>query len=145
MERKFPGYTPGYNGDLSLDRVNTVKKFMLDQTIGTIVNTVLFIVGIGALKGKDRHAIFRDVDRVLLRFCFQERHGANNKQDFWPLIRSGWKLWPMVSLVNFVLVPVDQRILVGSIVGLFWGIYLSLFVARDDPEPATKLNDIHLS
>ena len=82
MERKFPGYTPGYNGDLSLDRVNTVKKFMLDQTIGTIVNTVLFIAGIGALKGKDRHAIFKDVDRVRLRCLLSGDTGLTPQAGF---------------------------------------------------------------
>jgi len=48
----------------------------------------------------------------------------------------------MVALANFILVPVERRVLVGSIVGLFWGIYLSLFVARDDPaEPLVELKD----
>ena len=63
---------------------------------------------------------------------------ADHLQDFWTLIRNGWKLWPLVALFNFAIVPVHRRVLVGSIVGLFWGIYLSLFVARDDPEPAEK-------
>ena len=40
---------------------------------------------------------------------------------------AGWKLWPAVSFLNFTVVPMHRRILVGSIVGLFWGIYLSLF------------------
>jgi len=42
---------------------------------------------------------------------------------------SGWKLWPLVSLLNFTLVPVEKRVLVGNIVGLLWGVYLSLFAA----------------
>ena len=36
------------------------------------------------------------------------------------------KLWPMVSIFNFTMVPVEYRTVVGSVVGLFWGIYLSL-------------------
>ena len=44
---------------------------------------------------------------------------------------SGWKLWPLVSLINFTLIPVDRRVILGSVVGLFWGIYLSLYAAVD--------------
>lgn len=42
---------------------------------------------------------------------------------------SALKLWPLVSLLSFTVVPVDKRVIVGSIVGVFWGIYLSLLVA----------------
>lgn len=51
-------------------------------------------------------------------------------QDTLPLMMAGWKLWPAVSLLNFTIVPVNRRILVGSIVGLFWGIFLSLFATE---------------
>ena len=50
-------------------------------------------------------------------------------QDTFPLIKNGWKVWPAVSLLNFTVVPVHRRILVGSIFGLFWGIFLSLLAA----------------
>ena len=42
---------------------------------------------------------------------------------------AGLKLWPLVSLLNFTIVPVEKRILVGSLVGVGWGIYLSLVAA----------------
>ena len=116
MERMFPGYTSDFSGELSLDRINTVKKLILDQTVGAMVNTALFLGGMAALKGKNRQTISRDVQR-----------------DFWPLIRNGWKVWPLVALFNFSIVPVNRRILVGSAFGLFWGIYLSLIAARDEP------------
>lgn len=45
-------------------------------------------------------------------------------------MKNGWKLWPIVSLLNFTVVPVHRRILVGSVVGLFWGIFLSLLAAK---------------
>ena len=116
MESKFPGYTYDFYGTLSLDRINTAKKLILDQTVGAMVNTALFLSGMAALKGKKPRTIARDVER-----------------DFWPLIRNGWKVWPLVPLFNFSIVPVDKRVLVGSIFGLFWGIYLSLFASRDEP------------
>ena len=64
METKFPGYTYDYYGNLSLDRVNTVKKVILDQTVGALLNTAIFIAGMGLLKGKDRQNIARDLHRV---------------------------------------------------------------------------------
>jgi protein Mpv17 len=44
---------------------------------------------------------------------------------------NGWKLWPLVAIINFTLIPVDRRVILSSVVGLFWGIYLSLFAALD--------------
>lgn len=42
------------------------------------------------------------------------------------MTKAGWKLWPLVSLVNFTMVPVEKRVVVGSLVGVGWGVYLSL-------------------
>ena len=40
------------------------------------------------------------------------------------------RVWPAVSLFNFLVVPADKRVVVGSIVGLFWGIYMVLRVTE---------------
>jgi hypothetical protein len=42
---------------------------------------------------------------------------------------AGLKLWPFVSILNFTVVPADKRLLVGSLFGVVWGIYLSLMAA----------------
>ena len=48
-------------------------------------------------------------------------------QDFWGLMGAGWRLWPLVSAVNFTLVKsVETRNLVASLAGMGWNIYLSL-------------------
>lgn len=112
LEEKFPAYVVELDGQQRLDKLNTARKFFLDQTLGAVINTVLFIAAMGAFKGKDSATITRDCRR-----------------DVVPLMVSGWKLWPLVSLFNFTLVPARRRVLVGSVVGLFWGIYLSIFVA----------------
>lgn len=39
---------------------------------------------------------------------------------------AGFKLWPFVSLLNFTVVPAEQRLLVNSLFGVGWGVYLSL-------------------
>ncbi|QIW94552.1 hypothetical protein AMS68_000070 [Peltaster fructicola] len=92
-----------------LDLKNTAIKFLLDQTVGAAANTILFIIGIAILQG-------RSFDQGI----------AECREGFWPLIRAGQRLWPLVSLINLTLVPVEQRMIFGSIVGVFWGIFLSL-------------------
>jgi hypothetical protein len=39
---------------------------------------------------------------------------------------AGFKLWPFVSILNFTVVPADKRLLVGSLFGVIWAVYLSL-------------------
>ncbi|KAF7597339.1 hypothetical protein BBP40_006279 [Aspergillus hancockii] len=88
---------------------NTVAKIVIDQVIGGAWLTVLFSMTMGLLRGQDYGAI---VDQV--------------RNEFWPLLIAGFKLWPLVSILNFTVVPADKRLLVGSIFGVVWGVYLSL-------------------
>lgn len=115
LEEKFPAKKddPEQPGRKMLDKSNTVKKFFLDQTISATLNTVGYIAAIAAYRGKDTASIIDEVRR-----------------DFWPLMQAGWKLWPMVSLLNFTVIPLSKRTLVGSLAGLGWGIYMSLLAAR---------------
>lgn len=92
-----------------LNVTNTAIKFALDQTFGAAVNTVLFIAGIALLRGHSFPSIQDDV-----------------RNKFWPMIFAGQKLWPLVSILSFTIIPFEHRTLFGSVVGLFWGIYLSL-------------------
>lgn len=56
---------------------------------------------------------------------------ARSRLEFMPIMRAGWRLWPFVSLFNFVVVKsVEVRNLVGSLAGVAWGIYMSLVAAR---------------
>lgn len=88
---------------------NTIVKFLLDQSIGAAVNTVMFIMGIAMLRGQSLEAGWEET-----------------KTGFWPLVFAGQKLWPLVSIISLTLVPVEQRMVFGSIIGVGWGIFLSL-------------------
>ncbi|KAF7195534.1 Protein SYM1 [Pseudocercospora fuligena] len=88
---------------------NTAIKFTLDQTLGAAVNTVLFIAGIALLRGQPWSTVY-----------------TNIHEQFWPMTFAGQKLWPAVSILSFVVIPLEHRMLFGSVAGLFWGIYLSL-------------------
>ncbi|MCJ1463354.1 hypothetical protein MMC07_001961 [Pseudocyphellaria aurata] len=119
LERVFPGYTTekldlddggkGINVGKRLHKRNTMKKVVLDQTLGAVVNVMAFLGGVRLLRGVSLEESLKVV-----------------KEQTWPLMMAGYKLWPAVSLINFTLVPVERRTLVGSLVGLGWGVYLAL-------------------
>jgi protein Mpv17 len=50
------------------DYKNIAIKFALDQTVGAVFNIVLFIAGIGALKGEAGHRILGSIRRVCLHY-----------------------------------------------------------------------------
>ncbi|KAK5061360.1 hypothetical protein LTR84_007902 [Exophiala bonariae] len=115
LEQKFPGYTyHAATGEKILDKGNTARKLLFDQTLSAFVNTVAFVAAMAAFKGKGLRGIQREVER-----------------DVVPLMINSWKLWPVVAIINFTLVPVERRIILNSVIGLFWGIYLSLVAALD--------------
>ncbi|EON68785.1 hypothetical protein W97_08043 [Coniosporium apollinis CBS 100218] len=103
--------SPAHSKTSSINIPNILTKFALDQTLGALVNTVLFVVGIRSLSGASTVEILTAV-----------------KTETYPLMSAGWKLWPLVSLLSFSVVPVDKRVLFGSLVGLFWGIYVSILM-----------------
>ncbi|KAF2149612.1 hypothetical protein K461DRAFT_231127 [Myriangium duriaei CBS 260.36] len=93
---------------------NTAVKFLLDQTIGALFNTVLFIAGMDLLRGE------RDWSKV----------GRHVRGDMWGIMRAGTKVWPLVSLISFTVVPLEYRAAFGGLVGIGWGVFLSLVEGR---------------
>ncbi|MCJ1408420.1 hypothetical protein MMC19_002495 [Ptychographa xylographoides] len=124
LENTFPGYPirkgkqkikidedgTGVTVEQKLDIKNTAIKFLLDNTIGASVNTCLFLITLKVLRGG----------------TMDECVATITEGEFWPMMIAGYKLWPLVSLFNLTVVPVEHRVLVGSFVGLFWGIYVVL-------------------
>lgn len=47
-------------------------------------------------------------------------------QDFTTMLLAGYKFWPFITLLNLVVVPVEQRMLVGNLAGLAWGVLVNL-------------------
>ena len=98
---------------------NVLIKFALDQTIGAIVNTLMFLVYMAYTNNSsaEKTASWNTVQ-------------ADVHERFWPMLIDGYKFWPIVSLASFLWVPVDKRVVFGCSVGVLWGIYLSLSVAN---------------
>lgn len=113
-EKKQSSPTPdsapkAQEGKQQFSILNTAIKFLLDQSVGAAVNTVLFIMGIAKLRGQS------------WQFGWEA-----TKAGFWPLVSAGQKLWPLVSLISLTLVPVEHRMVFGSIIGIGWNIFLTL-------------------
>ncbi|KAG6056223.1 hypothetical protein E4U17_002351 [Claviceps sp. LM77 group G4] len=121
---------------------NTLTKFILDQTLGATLNTLLFSLYIHSIHMAMPHAPrltsftkaasywvspgvidFSVVDtRLVLQAALAE---------FWTIVLAGIKLWPAVSLLNYTLVrTVEGRSLVGCVAGLGWGVYMSMMAAQ---------------
>jgi hypothetical protein len=44
---------------------------------------------------------------------------AKVAREFWPLLLDNWKIWPLVSLVNFAFVPPKLQVLFGNVISIF--------------------------
>lgn len=114
-----------------LNIANTAAKFFLDQGLGAPVNTLLFICLMGQMNLQGYDGILSNVVSVSAARVLSKNDGIYEKlikcsQDFWPMLFAGYRVWPLVCLLNLVVVPFDYRQLVGSIAGLGWGVFLSL-------------------
>ncbi|KAF3765072.1 hypothetical protein M406DRAFT_322865 [Cryphonectria parasitica EP155] len=119
---------------------NTAIKFFLDQTIAAGVITFMFSMFMHSIQaamahrttGASESAAFLasgkalDYSQVDWRVVVERA-----KLEFMPIMKDGWKLWPFVSLFNFVVVrSVEVRGLVGALAGVVWGVYMSMVAAR---------------
>jgi hypothetical protein len=98
-----------------ISKVNVLIKFLLDQTIGAVVNTLMFLAYMAYVNASQQGK--QDAWSAVAKDCSDKT---------WPMMKDGYKFWPAISLISFLWVPVDKRVLFGSMVGVVWGIYLSL-------------------
>ncbi|KAI1140696.1 hypothetical protein F5Y05DRAFT_282656 [Hypoxylon sp. FL0543] len=127
-----------------LNIANTAIKMLLDQTVGAAVNTFLFSLFMHSIQA----AMVRPPGTPLsspdksARYLFSRGaidYGkvdwkavvARSRAEFYPILVAGWKVWPVVSLINFAFIKsIEGRNLVGGLAGVGWGIYMSLLAAR---------------
>lgn len=102
----------------SLSKTNVLIKFLLDQTIGAVINTLMFLSYMSYINAQGKPGVSA-WDAVV----------ADCSNKLWPMMKDGYKFWPAISLISFLWVPVDKRVVFGCSVGVVWGIYLSLAAA----------------
>ncbi|KAI0897627.1 Mpv17/PMP22 family protein [Annulohypoxylon nitens] len=127
-----------------LNIANTVIKMILDQTIGAVANTFLFSLFIHSIQqamvrpfGAPLSHPDKSVQYLLSRDAIVYSQVdwtsvvARSRAEFYPILVAGWKVWPIVSLINFAFIKsIEGRNLVGSLAGVGWGVYMSLVAAR---------------
>ncbi|OCT47540.1 putative peroxisomal membrane protein 2, pxmp2 [Cladophialophora carrionii] len=92
---------------------NILIKLLLDQTIGQFLINLTFLVCTNGARIESWSVLAGEIYARIFG-----------------LIWASWKLWPWVALVNFIWVPVQWRVLVGSLVGFGWNIFLSIWSMR---------------
>ncbi|KAF2743058.1 integral membrane protein-like protein [Sporormia fimetaria CBS 119925] len=93
---------------------NIFRKWFTDCiTLGALLNTTLFLVVMGVLKGKTWSHI-----------------GTDLRTEMWPIIWDSYKVWPIANFFSTTYFPAERRIVFLSCCGLIWNIYLSLVAAR---------------
>ena len=126
LEDNFPSNIPTSTAERQLhnkapklrtSKRNLIIKFTLDQTFGAVLNTLMFLIYMAYVN----HA----ASATSPPWPTVE---AEVRDRFWPMMIDGYKFWPAVSLVSFLWIPVDKRVVFGCSVGVLWGIYLSLLV-----------------
>lgn len=119
---------------------NTIAKFVLDQSVGAAINTLMFSVFMHSVQaamshrtaGPEESVSFLTSGKALDYSQVDWRLVVGRSRiEFMPIMSAGWRFWPFVSLFNFVVVKsVEVRNLVGSLAGMAWGVYMSLVAAR---------------
>lgn len=128
--------------EAKLSVTNTAIKLILDQTIGAVVNTLMFSMFHRPLKGALVDAP-RETN-VINALGFWNSPGAidfsrvdwsqvweASQAELVPIMVAGWKMWPAVSIINYTMIrTVEARNLLGGLAGIAWGTYMSLLVAE---------------
>ncbi|KIH94611.1 integral membrane protein mpv17 pmp22 family [Sporothrix brasiliensis 5110] len=120
----------------SLNIKNTIAKTLLDQSLGSSVNTFLFCSFMAAWDVLVTQGQFSATATAPATAASLVGTAVVNRvrTDFVPFMKAGWRFWPWVSLGNFALVPdVATRNLVGGLAGIVWGVYVNLFAAGSPP------------
>ena len=88
------------------------KWFIDCITLGAILNTTLFLVIMGLLKGQPQKILH------------------NLRHESITIIVNGYKIWPFANIIAHSVISFERRIPFFATVALCWNIYLSLVAAR---------------
>ena len=98
-----------------------IKKVLFTQTFFTVTGTSLFYFTLGMAEGKTAGEAVNEVRAKL-----------------WPTLLTGWKIWPIISIINFTFVPPQFQVPFVNVISIFWGVYMSYMKNRTDiaiPQP----------
>ena len=110
LEHLFKSWNPD-------DFSTAVAKVFVDQTVFSPLFNLLYFYVIGFLQGDS-----------------QAKINAAVSKDFAKVMGMNYKVWPLVNLVNFALVPAKLRVLFGNIVAIFWVAFVILRTQEKKPK-----------
>ncbi|XP_012278559.1 protein Mpv17 isoform X2 [Orussus abietinus] len=91
-----------------------LKKVVCDQLFFAPALIAVLLNSIGFLRGNNL-----------------EQNKEKLRNEYKDILINNYKLWPMVQIVNFSLVPLEYQVLVVQIVAIFWNTYVSYRTHRD--------------
>ena len=86
----------------------TIKKMLLSQSIVSYSSILIFYSIVPLIQGK---TVGDSIEEI--------------KNKSWQTMQMNWRLWPLVQLVNFTLVPTKLQVLWVNMFGLIFNVYLS--------------------
>lgn len=99
-------------------KFSTVKMVACDQLLYAPPFLASFLTGMELLKGE-----------------FSPQHIKYKlQQDYPDVLKTNYKIWPLVQAVNFTFVPVIYRVVVVNIVAVGWNTYLAMMSEKKHPE-----------
>lgn len=96
------------NQKYQVNWLNVIVKLLLDQTIGLSFTNIIFIT---CTTGARLQSMALLSNEIKIRIA--------------GILKAGWRIWPVVSLINFLWIPWEWRVVVTSVVGFGWSIVLS--------------------
>lgn len=85
-------------------------KVGIDQTVWSIFWNSTYYILLGILKAESPKTIISSV-----------------QQSWWDLLKAGWRLWPIVHVCTYGIIPVQHRLLFVDAVELVWVCILSTY------------------
>jgi len=96
-------------------------KILLDQTAYLAFYNTVYFMSLGTLAGKPIGDVWTEY-----------------RGNFWELLTAGWKLWPLVAIVTYTLIPPEHRVLWIDAIEIVYSALLSTIANKDpvaDPPP----------
>ena len=113
LERQYPATRRTPSGTSGLSYRNLALKVLVDQTLGLLMMNTTLMVCTNIARQRSLAGLLAVVREKVPRIVF-----------------AAWRLWPAVSLLNFLYVPVSWRPVVGATVGFGWNMFLTFFMIK---------------
>ncbi|GAA6036812.1 hypothetical protein JCM8097_003490 [Rhodosporidiobolus ruineniae] len=84
------------------------KRVAADQLAMAPVSLFIFLLSMAMLEGLN-----------------EEETKQKIRDNYWPILRVNWQVWPILQLLNFRYVPLPYRVPFASICGIAWTCFLS--------------------